>query len=140
MSLFKKFFILLSLMIQLSAFALNDFNQHITCFPSDIGSSERVIISLENKEHGTLYITSGLNDSGDQDSIGPLPLLFQREVSGTTLWQAIDEDGGHFQLGISKNDLFQSKDHISISIDLKRKNYNNNDDLDCYSRLYPKLN
>jgi hypothetical protein len=62
------------------------FTQHFTCFPDDVYSTDRIVVSLkaeksEIPETGTLYLFGGFDHEGDLGNSGVLPMEFQPELS-----------------------------------------------------------
>jgi hypothetical protein len=111
--------------------------QHFTCFPPDLQSTDRVIISLKDHASGTLVLTSGLDDWGNQESSGVLELRYSHQEMLVQVWVAKNANA-QFTLAIPKNFIGTNSDQVKIALNLKNESNNISQNLDCYSRIYDK--
>ena len=115
--------------------------QHFTCFPPDITSSDRVVISLKNSHTGTLFLSSGIDDYGNQENSGVLTLnKVENETSyaadeNVTLWKSKNATS-EFTVVISKDLIGATTDRASLILVLKNPQQEITQNLNCYSRIY----
>ncbi len=76
--------IALSLLVGVPSFAV----QYIDCVPEASNNNDHVIVSLKDRETGTLFLSSGINDDGSHENSGILELKFSKETNGTSVFHA----------------------------------------------------
>lgn len=121
--------------------------QQINCFPEEVRSTDRVVISLQLPDegelplNGTLFLSSGLDDRGDQESTGPLPLRLAPETDedaqkGLVRYQAAN-DSSTFVVSIHHDDLGVAKKSFELNLELRRLSEKSGTrlTLGCYSSL-----
>ncbi|MFZ4713981.1 MAG: hypothetical protein ACOYL6_09730 [Bacteriovoracaceae bacterium] len=121
----------LSFLITGNVFAV----QHFTCFPPDIYSNDRTIISLKNGTEGTLFLTSGLDDYGNQNNSGVLLMSKKEDKAEVQVWVA-SNNKSTFTVQIPKKSIGVSADGIKVKLNLKSNQNNVDQELDCYTRMY----
>ena len=109
--------------------------QHFTCFPPDITSSDRVVISLSDTVTGTLFLTSGIDDDGNQENSGVLPLKKEKDETYVTIWKS-NNASSEFTVIIPKDVIGASTDNASLLLVLKNNEREITQNLNCYSRIY----
>ena len=109
--------------------------QHFTCFPMETNSNDRAVISLKNQTEGTLFLTSGLDDWGNQNTSGVLLLSKTSEKDSIQNWVA-HSTKATFTVSLPSKSVGQNGDNIKIKLTLKNSEQTVNQDLECYSRMY----
>jgi hypothetical protein len=123
--------------------------QQISCFPTEASSADRVVISLQLPDRpvelpvqGTLFLSSGLDDVGNQDSIGPLPLKLVPESDddaqkGLVRYQS-SGDLSTFEVSIHQDDLGRTQKNFPLDLELMRLSdkYRTTEKLNCYSTVF----
>jgi hypothetical protein len=110
-------------------------SQHFTCFPMETNSNDRAVISLKNQTEGTLFLTSGLDDWGNQNTSGVLLLSKTSEKDTVQTWVA-HSTKSTFTVSLPAKSVGQNGDNIKIKLTLKSSEQTVNQDLECYSRMY----
>ncbi len=121
----------LSFLMTANAFAV----QHFTCFPPDINSNDRAVIALKTQTEGTLFLTSGLDDWGNQETSGVLLLNRVATTNEMETWVA-NNSIATFTVKIPKKVIGTNADNIELQLNLKSNNSNVDQDLTCYTRMY----
>lgn len=124
-------FLIFSVLSGANAFAV----QHFTCFPPDVNSNDRAVIALKSATEGTLFLTSGLDDWGNQDTSGVLLLNKTGEKDDKQIWVA-NNTKSTFTAEIPKKHIGVNADSVKIKLNLKSSNANVDQELDCYTRMY----
>jgi hypothetical protein len=109
--------------------------QHFTCFPLELNSNDRAVISIKNQTEGTLFLTSGLDDWGNQNTSGVLLLSKSAEKDSYQIWLA-NSTKATFTVFLPSKSIGQNGDNIKIKLNLKSSEQNINQELECYSRMY----
>jgi hypothetical protein len=109
--------------------------QHFTCFPLEVNSNDRAVISIKNQTEGTLFLTSGLDDWGNQNTSGVLLLNKSTEKDSYQIWLA-HSTKATFSVFLPSKSIGQNGDNIKIKLNLKSSEQNINQELECYSRMY----
>jgi hypothetical protein len=109
--------------------------QHFTCFPLETNSNDRAVISLKNQTEGTLFLTSGLDDWGNQNTSGVLLLSKMTEKDSFQTWVA-HSTKATFTVNLPSKSIGQNGENIKIKLTLKSVEQTLNQDLECYSRMY----
>jgi hypothetical protein len=128
----KSLLISLLISVSTSAFAV----QHFTCY-HDIYSDDRAVISLKNNDEGTLFLTSGLDDWGNQDHSGVMTLNKINETDKELTMQAKNSIST-FTVKIPTTYLNRNLDDIKLNLTLKNESsgLNVEQELNCYTRNY----
>src|SRR5437870_5202368 len=114
------------------AAALNS-TQQINCSPKDsLNTNDRVVMSFafpgsnkEIPETGTLFLSSGFDDYGNQESsdvmtLAHIPENDEEASKGLVLYQA-SNDASVFNVTISDRDLGKTIKSFEMGLELKRK-------------------
>lgn len=146
-----KTLITLSLLTLLSinnSFA-GDTVQYIDCRFPNPESTDHVVVSLKDTQNGTLFYTTGLDNNGDDENTGKLSLVRLADkkeyAQFSATWKTI-QDGGvvlvEFHFSMPKNLIFKSSNSFMAGFsttitDAALAPLRANDDLECFSRIYP---
>jgi hypothetical protein len=114
--------------------------QHFTCWnlPLDAYSNDRVVISLSSATEGTLFLSSGLDDNGDQDSTGPLKMERVTARDGQSSWVAHNTTST-FTVVIPDSVVGHNADDVVLELDLSNdseSSYHQALQIGCYTRMY----
>ena len=113
--------------------------QQFTCWnlPADINSTDRVVISVESATRvGTLFLTSGLDDAGNQNSIGPLTLELTSIQLGMGMWIAKNTTST-FTVMIPESSLGFPSDNVQMALDMMSNSSSHvSTQLGCLTRIY----
>lgn len=126
--------LIFSLLISISsgAYAV----QHFTCY-HDMYSNDRAVISLKNNDEGTLFLTSGLDDWGNQENSGVMTMNKIEETDAELTMQA-KNSVSTFTVKIPTNYLNRNLDDIKLKLTLKNEEsgLKVDQELSCYTRNY----
>lgn len=103
--------------------------------PVDPMLSDRAIIALMTDNEGTLFLTSGLDDSGDQNSTGPLKITKTDQTESELIMEG-KNSVSEFKVFIPLDAIGKNSDQVFLKLDLINKDYRVNQDLDCFTRVY----
>ncbi|MDH4468982.1 MAG: hypothetical protein QE271_13065 [Bacteriovoracaceae bacterium] len=134
---FKNFFNLPSLVVLFFGGLISPLwaTQHFTCFPDDVTSSDRVIISLKNSATGTLFLSSGIEDDGSHENSGVMELKNVNAENYVTMWRA-NNSLSEFTVFIDRNFIGVPSDNASVTLVMKNKDKQITQYLSCYSRIF----
>ena len=147
---------LFSVFVLQTAQAADLMTQYIDCHFANPASTDHVVVSLDNPLSGSFFYTTGLDDNGDDQNTGRIGIRRLDDVkqdSDQALFLAqfmTVQDGSKitvdFNFSMPKNLIFKASDffHARLTTEINdnkdqfTSNLNTDDDLTCFSRLYPK--
>lgn len=111
--------------------------QHITCFPIDMNTNDRTIISLTTPEVGTLYLTSGLDDWGNQENSGVLTMKKVDQNDQTYFYEA-QNSVAVFKVALPFSVIGHATSSFDAKLNLRRfdQSAQVEQDLTCYSSIF----
>ena len=125
--------------------------QHISCSFFNSSKSDRVVVSFNNKNTGTLFVTTGFDDFGNDQNTGVLtltrtaPSQMQNFSTFSAIWKAQTPDGSgmsvNFKFFIAEENILKASNsftaHLSAQVlDLGASEAPVPEELICYSSLY----
>jgi hypothetical protein len=132
--------------IALVAAALNV--QQVNCFPKDDPmSNDRAVLSFVLPENprelpavGTLFLSSGIGEYGEEENSGVMPLarLEDADSSSDLVQFAAQNQGSRFVVSIAEKDLGKASRDFTLTIDLERiaDRYRVTQEVRCYANIY----
>lgn len=111
--------------------------QHFNCRPMPVDPmlSDRAIIALMTESEGTLFLTSGLDDFGNQDSTGPLKIIKTAQTESEMILEGTNTTS-QFKVVIPFSAIGKNSDQVFLKLEAVNKQANLNQDLDCFTRVY----
>ena len=103
--------------------------------PLDIDSTDRTVISLTSATEGTLFLSSGIDDDGNQDSTGPLKLVKGSTSGNSTVWTG-KNTSSTFTVTIPNAAIGKTSNAVTLDLDLKNVGNHSALQVSCYSRMY----
>lgn len=124
---------LCTLMMSANSFAV----QHITCFPYDMSTDDRAIMSLTTTETGTLYLTSGLDYWGNQENSGVLP-MHKIDQNNQSSFYLAKNSIAVFKVTLPNAIIGRATSSFDATLSLKRNDQSAQveQDLTCYSSVF----
>ncbi len=113
--------------------------QHFTCWnlPASASDSQRVVISLVSANEGTLFLSSGLDDFGNQDSTGPLKLEKVATNANTLIstWSAKNTTSS-FTVTIPDAVVGRNLNDVTLGLEMANDRDHASFEIGCYTRIY----
>lgn len=128
----KSLFISLTFVFSISSYAV----QHITCFPYDMNTNDRAIMSLTDHENGTLYLTSGLDDWGNQESSGVLAMYKVDQNTQSSFYEA-KNSVAVFKVTLPNAIIGRATSSFDAKLNLKR--FDNSAQVEQYLTCYSSV-
>ena len=129
-----KIILALSLLVSVPSFAV----QYIDCVPEPSDNNDHVIVSLKDRETGTLFLSSGINDDGSHENSGVLELKLSKEEKGMSFFHA-SNTVAQFDFSLP-TDLVQAKTYerffAALNMQSSESAYGMAGKLNCFARLY----
>lgn len=132
--------------------------QHIDCRFPNPASTDHVIVSLENPRSGTFFYTTGISDDEEEQTTGSISLHQEEDSKDPNkkdfsryraAWTSI-QDGSKvtvdFHFSMPKSLVFKASDSFKAGFTTSINDQSSgkhplsltaNDELTCFSRLYP---
>lgn len=132
----KSLLISLTFLFSVSTYAV----QHITCFPYDMNTNDRAIMSLTaDGETGTLYLTSGLDDWGNQENSGVLAMHKTEQNAQFSYYEA-KNSVAVFKVALPNAIIGRATSSFDAKLNLERfdQSAQVEQDLTCYSSVFNK--
>ncbi|MBC7384746.1 MAG: hypothetical protein H7301_01125 [Cryobacterium sp.] len=121
--------------------------QNFSCFPDDIQSNDRVVISLNLADSandlpatGTLFLSSGIDGEGDQASSGVLKMSLDASVphEADSVAYAGSDESSNYSVVLPLDAIGHASKNVRVKIELENSDHTNAGyyEMSCYTNVY----